>query len=57
MVEENTTWDDNLGRSRNGADQMTHEGEGIYAHAAGMERDVGTAGSKKKNPAAVDACR
>lgn len=50
------TWCGSLERSKNGADQMSRE-EGIYARAAGMERDLGTVGSKREILAVVDACR
>ena len=57
VVEKSTTSNGSLGSWRNGVDQMSQEGEGIYAHVVGMERDAGTAGLKRKNLAAVDACK
>jgi hypothetical protein len=56
-VEESTAWNDSFGCSRNGVGQMSQEEGAIYAHAVGKEMDVGTAGSKRRNLADVDACR
>lgn len=57
VVEKSTAWNGSLGCSRNEVGQMSHEGEGIYAPVVGMERDLGKAGSKRKNLAVVGECR
>lgn len=56
-VEKSTAWNGSLGSLRNGADRMSQEGEGIYAHVEGKEWDAGTAGLKRKSPAAAGACK
>ena len=61
----NTTWHDSSRCSRNEAGQMTQEGgvmaDGqslvVYAHAVRMKRGEETASSKRKDLAAVNACR
>ena len=65
MVGRSTTWDGNLGYSRNEAGQMSHEGEAmaggqrwvVCVHAVRMKRSEVTASSRRKDLVVVNACR